>query len=204
MFKITAYFNQIIERRRQRQAESKARDEAGKLAMAAIARNTSTDLEKILDDNGMDILRLNWAFFKAIDVDALECFEVLLKKSGISPGKNLVSGFDSGIGGTRYIREISMLAYALQNDAHKISLYLAKHPETNIKSSGYSQSSIYRSGGFTGSGYMEKKKDVYDPPLKLARKAGMNDVVAVLAERLAVLKREEAAKLECEARQLKV
>jgi hypothetical protein len=70
---------------------------------------------------------------------------------------------------------IPLLNYALRVRSHDIALALAKDPRTNIEQHAYLDSGT---------------------PLTMAREAGMSDVAAVLAQRTAELRRQEAVWLD--------
>jgi hypothetical protein len=146
-----------------------------KAAFNAIAARDPEGLRKAL--GAMQPVEISSdMMFDAIQNGDLKTFKELLAFT--DPNTTLTR--EEGVGRFSYTAKYSPLNYALKVRSHDIVMALATDPRTDIEKT-------FR--------YIEK-------PLIEARGAGMQDVAAVLAQRTAELRRQEAAQLDKEAGQL--
>lgn len=138
----------------------------------------------------------------AINTDNVGIFDAVLKGANLKNDPNYVVHFHSPLmlEGPHHYSESSLLYLAIGNGRTNVAVALATNPETDITKSGYSETSVYHSGGLMSSGHMEHRSEKYRSPLELAHEMGMPEVIAPLALRTAELKQQEAAALLQEAR----
>lgn len=134
-------------------------------------KSGSEDTVKETLDAGRNDVNLGWCLKLAIDRQDLKIFKAVM---AAADDPNYKISYEVYDGGDRrnYTYTYSPIEYALTvKSTHDISLWLAGNPRTNI----------------TGK------------LLDAARSNGMQDVAAVLAKRIADLRRQEAARLDMEA-----
>lgn len=102
--------------------------------------------------------------------------------------------------GIYYSSSSSLLHEAIKIGAEDVALDIISDPEVDVYNSGEYNKSIYHSGGFLSSGHVEKSGNVYEAPLELAKKNGMNRLAAALSERIAADMTRQAAQLRQQAR----
>lgn len=141
----------------------------------------------------------------AIARDDVALFDLVLKKAlRGNCNYDISEHFSPGPEGPSHYTVRPILSYAIEQGSRNVALRLARDEQTNVSKQGQSTTHIYVSGGLMGHGHSERTDIFHAKPLDMARKAGMNDVLAVLLERTADLRRAEAYRLDHEAKTLAI
>jgi hypothetical protein len=133
----------------------------------------------------------------AIKKDDTEIFSAVFEFIG-NPNYTFFSHCGAPGGGISSFDYETILSMTISAGSSNIALILAENPETDIEKSGYRKTVKYYMNGDQRS---EEKEDL-PPPLDAARKKGMDEVVAILAERTADALTNRARALYLEARHL--
>ncbi len=196
MGSLLSYFNGLLEDYR----EQKKIDKLFTCALSSISSRSNVRALALFLNTPFSRSQSDALLRKAIDTDNVEVFKTVLEhvaKNNLN--HKLVQHFGMLGSGHSYYEEQSLLYLALVNEKQNIVLWLAEKPELDISNSGYHSKTVYHSGGFLGSGHTEEEKKYYDLPLTVAEKKNMESVIAVLANRTADLKVQEAMGLRAKA-----
>jgi hypothetical protein len=192
--RITNYFQKAAANRAAARIQQQKFDEV----IAAIDASDVKTVAQMAANTIFNHRQVNGMVMGAMLSDNVDIFNAVLQGRDLEGDPNKTIYFRDGLigEGPHHWSESSLLYLALQNGKPLVAASLASNPKTDITRSGYSETSVYKSGGFAGNGHMESRRTVYGSPFELARKLGMNEVVAVLARRMAELKRREAVALD--------
>jgi hypothetical protein len=199
---ISGYFQKAAENR----AASHARAEKFDRVAEAIDAGDVKTVAEIAMNTAFTYRQFNGMVMRAILSDNVEIFNAVLQGRDLKGDPNYTMHFHDSFmpEGPHHWSESSLLYLALENRKANAAASLANNPKTDITKSGYSETSVYHSGGFASSGHSESKKTVYSSPLELARKLNMTEVIAPLARRTAELMADQAAVLMREAHALTI
>lgn len=196
MRSILAYFNGL----REKHARDKVLESRFQAARQAIPEGGSA-LETLLDapfkPNQRRVLLAT-----AINTDNTGIFQTVLDALVQGDPNYKLREYSDSLDISLDLRVCSLLYQAIASEKPRVALWLAANPKTDIRSSGYSESSVYYGGGFTRSGHIETRVCNFPSCLEEARALGLSDVAAVLAQREATLLRSQAAALQDEAEHL--
>jgi len=197
---ISGYFQKAAENRAAARVQAAKFDEVA----AAIDAGDFKTVAEIAANTAFTYRQVNGMVMKAILSDNVDIFDAVLQGRDLKGNPNYTMHFHDSFmpEGPHHWSESSLLYLALQNRKSNVAASLANNPKIDITKSGYSETSTYHSGGFGGSGRMEKKRTVYGSPLELARKLNMIEVIRPLALRTVELRQSEAAALLREAQVL--
>jgi len=174
-------------------------------AETAISSSDVETVRKIAANTVFSQRQITALVLKAIDRDDTGVFDAVLHGKNVKGNPNEMVRFHSPLmpDCPHHYSESSMLYLAINSDKSNVAVALATNPKTDITKSGYSESSVYHSGGFLGGGgHTESNKETYPSPLERAREMNMTEVMVPLARRTAEVKQKEAAALQKEARAL--
>ncbi|MCM2344560.1 MAG: hypothetical protein NDJ24_08370 [Alphaproteobacteria bacterium] len=184
---------------------ARVRKELYPVVLRAIDAKNMPVVEKIFDTVEFDGRQTREIVKAAIVRDDVALFDLALKKVLHGNVNYALSEHSSGgPEGPSHTTICPILSYAIEQGSRNVALRLANDEQTNVSKQGVSTTHIYISGGMMGSGHCERTDRYHAKPLDLARKAGMGDVLIVLLERTADLRRAEAYRLDHEAKTLAI
>lgn len=141
----------------------------------------------------------------AIARDDVALFDLVLNKAlRGNCNYDISEHFSFGPEGPSHYTVRPILSYAIEQGSRHVALRLARDEQTNVSKQGQSTTYVYVRGDLMGRGYSERTDTFHAKPLDLARKAEMNDLLVVLLERTADLRRAEAYRLDHEAKTLAI
>ncbi|TAL30766.1 MAG: hypothetical protein EPN97_11830 [Alphaproteobacteria bacterium] len=159
-------------------------------ALQAIDAEDLTALESSLT-GGYTKKQANELLDKAVETDNAAIFSAVLSRAaGNDPNYNFVSEYKQG---DPWAWE-SLLYRAMSHGKKNVTLSLAQNPASDITLAGHRSRGI----AMNKEGGCVIQVPYEDSPLTLARKKGMPEVLAVLAERTAGLNEEKIARIRDE------